>query len=103
MGNVSSDRLLRVLTQLDDLLALHHVRCDVLVHEVRQRVEQEVGATMAGSLKATILDMFHSVTDVYITRANGHRVDDEERANGKLAELRAELYRELVELNIAQQ
>jgi hypothetical protein len=98
VSNPRRDRLLTLLTQLDDLLALHHVRYDVLVHELRQRIGEEEGRSVSDDAKAAVLAMFGgmgSLTDIWICRDNGHRVDDEKEANSKLAALKSELYREL--------
>ena len=65
------------------------------MHEVRQHVETELGLALSDNLRTELLAMIKAVSDVYITRANGDRVDDEKEANRKLAVLKSELYREL--------
>jgi hypothetical protein len=38
-----------------------------------------------------------SLTDIFITRSNGHLVDDEDHANQQLDVLRTEIYAELTD------
>ena len=95
---MSHSRLLSLLIQLDDLLATHHVRYDITVHPIRQQAEIEPGPTVSTDLRARALAMFGgmgSLTDIIITRSNGHVVEDEDHANRQLDALRKEIYAEL--------
>jgi hypothetical protein len=97
---MSHSRLLNLLIQLDDLLAKHHVRYDITVHPIRQQAELEPGPTTSTELRAKALAMFGamgSLTDIIITRSNGHLVDDEDHANQQLDVLRTEIYAELTD------
>jgi hypothetical protein len=90
-------RIVNLLVRLDDLLGKHHVRYDVVVHPIRQQAEQE--ADLSAETRARALEMFGamgSLTDIVITRANGHLVEDEDGANEELDAIRRELYAGLV-------
>lgn len=98
MSPVRRDRLLSLLVQLDDFLASHEVRYDVVVHQLRLEVADEPGPAVSDGLRAKVRSMFGamgSLTDVWITRDNGHRVDDEAAANRRLQEIESALYEEL--------
>jgi hypothetical protein len=97
---MSHRRLLSLLIHLDDLLAKHHVRYDITVHPIRQQAELEPGPTVSTELRARALAMFGamgSLTDIIITRSNGHLVEDEDHANQQLDALRTEIHAELTD------
>lgn len=98
MSPVRRNRLLSLLVQLDDFLVRYEVRYDVTVHTLRLEVADELGPLVSDGLRAKVRSMFGgmgSLTDVWITQANGHRVDDEAEANRRLATIKSALYEEL--------
>ena len=98
MSPVRRSRLLSLLAELDDFLARHEVRYDVTVHQLRLEVAGEEGPEVSDGLRAKVRSMFGgmgSLTDVWITRYNGHRVDDEAEANRRLQEIESALYDEV--------
>jgi hypothetical protein len=95
LETVTRDLLVRLLVELDDLLAKHQVRYDVVVHDIRLCVDAESGPIVPPDVLAKVRGMFGgmgSLTDVFITRANGHIVEDERAANMKLDSLRTAIF-----------
>ena len=92
----SVERLRDVLGSLERLLEQHRVAYATVIRAVN-RDFRDAGLTV--STWDRIRAMFGgmgSLTDVYITKANGNAVDDEDAANETLDMMRSQLWRELM-------
>ena len=87
-----------VLSRLATFLKDHNVSYAAVVesihHRLAQRPEEPIAARDTEAIEALFGGM-GSLNDVYISRENGHVVEDEEEANQELDSLRAELWQKL--------
>ncbi len=87
-----------ILQQLDELLSNHRVSYSVVTHGLLEKLRSDSGEYIPDSLASEIRGLFGgmgSLNDVYISKLNGHSVDDEAKANKRLGELTAALWREV--------
>lgn len=93
--------LLPVVKRLDDLLGKHAVLYGVSVHDLYLRIaacpEASVPEELVGRLHAMFEGTMGSLTDLCISKANGHIVDDEAEANRCLDAITDDLWRLLSE------
>jgi hypothetical protein len=93
MNSARSDANRRAIRQtLNDLLSLlekHSVGYGAILRDIASRLD--AGGELSADNVHQLLGGMGSLTDVYISRRNGHTVDDEGAANRKLDRLRAKL------------
>jgi hypothetical protein len=91
--NVDADRraVHRTLQELSALLDKHEVRYGPVVRDIAARMAVG-GATLSADDRHTLLGGMGSLNDVWISRRNGHKVDDERSANERLDQLRTRLF-----------
>jgi len=94
---VRKEEVLPVLERLDDLLGRHRVAYVLGVHDLVRRVAAcpagRLPAEIVGQLRGMYEGNMGSLTDLYISRSNGHEVEDEDDANRHLNEISDELWR----------
>lgn len=95
-----ADNIEGQLRELEGLLREHEVRFAQSVSDAIASISQSPFSqrdTVATTAARRLFGAMGSLTDVWISRANGHVVSDEVEANGKLAALREGLWETLEE------
>jgi hypothetical protein len=90
----SSKDVVAALRAVEDLLRKHGVNYATVVNSVRQTVESQ-GDRDAASTRASVRALFGgmgTLTDVVITKENGHLVEDERSANDELERAAQQLW-----------
>ncbi len=100
---MTTDRqaLVSVLADLERLLKRYQDPYAPIVTGARERIESEEKVPVPPNELAEVRRMFGgmaTLNDIYISKVNGHRVDDEEEANRKVDELRNALWRLVVDV-----
>jgi len=85
---------LRTLAEITALLKKHAVEYALITESIRQRLAA-TGELPNETERHQLFGGMGSLNDVFITRRNGNRVDDEAKANRQLDRLRDRLRREL--------
>ena|SRR5580765_1121999 len=86
------------LDRLAAFLRSHNVAYAEVVESVRRNLEQTPTGGASDKDSGAVEALFGgmgSLNDVYISKQNGHAVDDEGQANRKLDSLREELWQQL--------
>ena len=86
---MNRERTVETLREVAELLDKHQVAFKTAVRDVGERV-MTLGVLSAEDERILFGGM-GSLSDVWISRRNGHAVDDEEAANAKLDRLRRRL------------
>jgi len=83
------------LYALEEFLRKHEVPYEEVVRRLRQRLEASTGTEVSSETLNEVRELFGgmgSLNDVYISKANGHVVDDETTVNKELQVLTQELW-----------
>ena len=89
---MNKERGLRTLREITALFDRHGVRFAPVTREIADKLAG--GEELTAEDKHVLFGGMGSLNDVFITRLNGDKVDDEGAANRQLDQLRAKLGRE---------
>jgi hypothetical protein len=84
---------LRTLREITALFDEHGVRFAPVTREIADKLAG--GGELTPDDRHVLFGGMGSLNDVFITRLNGDKVDDEDAANRRLDQLRTRLWREL--------
>lgn len=88
------------LKDLEELLRRHEVSYAEVVQQLRQQVEADTDPVVSAATLNAVRGLFGgmgSLSDVYISKANGHAVEDEAAANQTLDTLTQALWQQVAD------
>lgn len=93
-----NDRVKEILKEIEDYLRRHRVNYATVIAEILENPSVLSNTQISKISQLEVRDLFGgmgSLNDIYISKANGHIVENEKEANGHLDKLRKALWNEI--------